>query len=80
MTHKIYIDKLPIVRLSPEDEKHAEWKFHESLVAEGRSIRRAGFPITYIKPTIDPDMANWIRCGWRYEDEDIKARDKAMGR
>lgn len=77
---RIDFAKLPIVKLSPEDEIRYERKTHELLVAEGRSVRRAGFPITYIKPTIDPDMANWMRCGWRYEDDDIKARDKALGR
>jgi hypothetical protein len=50
------------------------WRVRESLVEEGRGVRRAGFPISYIRETIDPDMANWMRCGWRYEDEDRKAR------
>ncbi len=76
ISNKLDLTQLPIVGLIPEDEIRAERRFYQELVAEGRSIRRAGFPISYIKPTKDPDMANWIRCGWRYEDEDRRARQK----
>ena len=72
------ITKLPIVKLSPEQERSFAGKVRVEVIAEGRATRRAGLPKDYITSRIrDPDLALDWQNGWRWEDEEIKARTRA---
>lgn len=64
----------PAFHLDP-DPKRRESKTRQLLVEEGRVARRGGMPKDWVNSRFkDPDMASDWQNGWRWEDEEIKAR------
>lgn len=70
----------PLVKLTPNQQKHADKETQRLVIEEGRAARRAGLPKDHFIGNIKIAELNsdWHN-GWRWEDEEIKARE-AKGR
>lgn len=66
------IDELPIVS-HPHYDAWLQQEVYRIATEEGRSYRRAGFPISKCPNFRDNDLVISWKIGWRHEDERIRA-------
>lgn len=68
------LDELPLVTLRPDQWRWEARQTQSLLIEEGRAYRRSGFPIKACPRLRFKDMEIDWKNGWRWEDEEIKAR------
>ncbi len=71
-------DQLPVIRW-PEGEKKIAQEVRSAVQLEGRTARCVGLSASACPNFKDNDMRIDWQLGWRWEDEDIRARKQVAG-